>query len=408
MKKKGLDYSIIFMAAAFVGIIAAFFIFGPGKDLIKTKKGIDLDNALRLMNSGDLTGAEEQLQAALEADPENPEVYLMMGDLLMAKGHLQGAIFYFEQARVLKPGAREPVIRFLLPLFLLGESQRGVELLQELAEADPRNPMNYLDIANMKTELAASLRADKKPWTAELENGRRYLDQALALDAGIKGAELVEAKLALLGGDSEAARRHFKAEFSRPDLVDPALKIDIAAALGLLTFQAGGREEAREYFKQATDMFDKWNAADYQRTLHNRELFLLVREVFFGDILTSQKLRSFYPEYDELLKKGIFAQLKHDQARGLFLAILDAREKGSIDKAIDLAVHLNRDFGDPAQPQCFFHNFFFRPLFKTVTYILLGDLQLKAGKKNGARKSYNKALEFSPGNPAVIERLKKL
>ncbi|MCD6309580.1 MAG: tetratricopeptide repeat protein, partial [Candidatus Eremiobacteraeota bacterium] len=348
------------------------------------------------------------LQDALEKKPENAEVYLLLGDLLMAKGHLQGAIFYFEQARTLRPGEREPVVRLLLPLFLLGETPRAIELLEELTTGDPGNPFNYLDLANMETELASSLRADGKPWRQELEKGWKYLEKALELSRNLRGAELVKGKLALLAGDENAAIKHFKFELARPDLVDPALKIDLAAALGLLEYQHGNISTARDYFRLAEKMFSEWKDVDYQRTLHNRELFLLLREIFFGEILTAQKLRTFYPEYDNLLEEGVFPQLKQDQARGLFLAILDAREHGKQDEAVELAIHLNRDFGDPPQPQCFFHNFFFRPLFKAITYILLGDLQLKAGRKKDAEKSYRKALGFLPDNPAAIERLKNL
>lgn len=408
MARKKKDYSLIFVACASLALIIAYFIFGPGSGSLSEKRKTNLEKARYLMANGDLPGTEAVLQSALEKDPENPDVYMMMGDLLMAKGHLQGAIFYFEQAKTLKPYDRECVIKLLLPLFLIGESSRGIELLQDIVNKDPMNPMNYLDIANMKTELASSLRAGNKPWQQELEKGQKYLEQALRLDSNLRGADLVRGKLALLAGNQEDGRIYFEKELSRTDLVDPALKIDLAAAAGLLAFQSGEESAAKDYFDKAEKMFSEWKNVDYQRTLHNRELFLLVGEVFFGEILTAKKLKSFYPEYDDLLKKGIFPQLKYDQARGLFLAILDAREQKQWDKAVDLAIRLNRDFGDPAQPQCFFHNYFFRPLFKTVTYILLGDLQLKAGKSGEAKKSYLRALEFSPGNPAVKDRLYRL
>lgn len=73
-------------------------------------------------------------------EPENPKVYMLIGDALSRKGDLRGALEYYDRSLDLDPGQVTLAIRRAGMLVAMGESERAMQSLNLYARLFPGNP----------------------------------------------------------------------------------------------------------------------------------------------------------------------------------------------------------------------------------------------------------------------------
>ena len=365
-----------------------------------------LEQARLALDKGDFARTERILQAALEKNPENPQVLSALGEYYMVKGHLKGAIFCWEEALKQDPEKRDYAVKLILPYFLTGQAETGILQLEKFIKQNPEDPINYFDCANLEVEIAASRRMEKLAWKPWLKKAQDFYRQGLSLSPDHRAPDFLAGKMELLNGRPQKAVPLFESALKSPQTKDLALKIDLHAALAILYLENHQPAPAKENFEAAFNTLDSWKEIHYQRTLHNRELFALTLEAWFGEPLSSAQLQQFALEYNRLIQSQVYPQLKEDNIRAKFYALESARESGNYPQALSIARDLLENFGKPRQPQCFFHNFFFQPLYQAVLATICGEMAEKTGAYGKAAEYYRRALQALPGNPIVEERLK--
>ncbi|MCX7817650.1 MAG: polysaccharide deacetylase family protein [Kiritimatiellae bacterium] len=73
-------------------------------------------------------------------EPENPKVYMLIGDALSRKGDLRGAVEHYDRSLDLDPGQITLAIRRAGVLVAMGESERAMQSLNLYARLFPGNP----------------------------------------------------------------------------------------------------------------------------------------------------------------------------------------------------------------------------------------------------------------------------
>ena len=61
----------------------------------------------------------------------------------------------------------------------------------------------------------------------------------------------------------------------------------------------------------------------------------------------------------------------------------------------------------PRYPQCFFNKTVNQPVRYMIGYMLFGDVYYRNLKKDKAIEYYEKALDYSPGNKVLLEKIEK-
>ncbi len=100
--------------------------------------------------TGDLEGAREGLDRAIESDPNDPDVYTNYGNVLLALGDGEGALARFEEA--LRRGTTlVPETRFgrAAALFDIGRQEEAIVECRELTVRFPIEPMGWALLADL-------------------------------------------------------------------------------------------------------------------------------------------------------------------------------------------------------------------------------------------------------------------
>lgn len=158
--------------------------------------GQSVENAKLLFESGDLEGAREILESALQSDPGNHEAHCYLGRIALQEGNLEGAIDALERSVELDPansGYRTWLGQAYLsklqgaPLFEKGVlAGRVLEQLTKAIEIDPSNVRARVLLAGYYLNAPPIAGGSKSKALEQAEEIRRY-DQveADALLAGV-------------------------------------------------------------------------------------------------------------------------------------------------------------------------------------------------------------------------------
>jgi tetratricopeptide (TPR) repeat protein len=155
--------------------------------------------ATRLLNIGNLSGAERLLKEALAADPEHPRAHALMALLFYHRGQLWQAVRQAEVAIGLQPSSE--AFRFkALALIKLKRGKAAIEAAEAAIRADPQCAMAMTVLASA-LENAKRLKDAKTAFqrAVELEPGsdvfRANFGRFLLRRRDVGGAERVAAEL---------------------------------------------------------------------------------------------------------------------------------------------------------------------------------------------------------------------
>ncbi|NOY92379.1 MAG: tetratricopeptide repeat protein [Deltaproteobacteria bacterium] len=193
-----------------------------------------LDEGWEKVWQGDIAGAHQDAERTLALDPASPEAHNLMGYVLAAEGAMERAAAHYDKALELDPGFGEALLNHADLQLAVGESARGLALLDELlaiSEASEERveatlmrieALNRLDRREEAAEACEGL-LTAEPESAELElaigrvlfeAGSIELAEARlrrAISRGVTSgdAEYFLGVIADTGGDAEAATLHF-------------------------------------------------------------------------------------------------------------------------------------------------------------------------------------------------------
>lgn len=174
--------------------------------------------------------ARALVQAAVAADPENPDLAKIAEELADEAGDLEGALTEARRAQRLQPANFALAGDEAIKLSRLGRFGEAEALLQKTARTcTPR------DLA-----LLAPALADLFTRTRRWADGREYFDRLIARQPANPSLRLLRGRLARLAGDSASAETEFRAILA----ADPANQEATEALIGLLA--ATGRKPAAE------------------------------------------------------------------------------------------------------------------------------------------------------------------
>ncbi len=89
---------------------------------------------------GDLDGAEENFQQALQTNPDLPEALGNLGHLQAARKRLDQAIYYFARTVQLKPNDAEVLINYSVTLAGLERFDEAERQIEAAIRSDPKTP----------------------------------------------------------------------------------------------------------------------------------------------------------------------------------------------------------------------------------------------------------------------------
>jgi tetratricopeptide (TPR) repeat protein len=270
----------------------------------------DIRSNLQLANlersTGDIDAAIEYARVYQEARPEDPVGHIVIGDLLLESGDMEGARAHYEEAALLDDPPTGPVLRLALLSIRQGEWVRTRELLDEARglsvspgeKAAVLRVESFLEFRLGRIQRAMALTEEQVPLLREtaspVEQVYSYtapmVDYLLMLGRFEAARELlsegmqaipppinqflgfIEVSLYAQTGEFEAAEaalekaklavEHFKADY---------LAFQIPLASGQIAFERGDYEQAGRDFK---DVLDKANRSVAAQGLEHQKSIL--------------------------------------------------------------------------------------------------------------------------------------
>lgn len=156
-----------------------------------------LQRALQLIESGDVTAAEEQLIVALAESPGHPELMHGLGALQLRRGYMEQAVTTLTAASADLPG-KVPLLLALAAA--LAASNRHAEAVAALGEAAAH-------ATDVRDWLSIGIFADREGYS---ELAGRAAGRTLALDRGNAQALLLRARSAQILGRIDSAARDYR------------------------------------------------------------------------------------------------------------------------------------------------------------------------------------------------------
>jgi tetratricopeptide (TPR) repeat protein len=178
---------------------------------------------------------EPPLQKIAEATrlfPEDPQLLSFYGDLLILHRHIEEAVDVFARVETLQPDNPEIRSRLVYSLLALGDRDRAVTLLEEIAARRPDQHRIWFYIAALHEQADATDLADAayaKAITIRPDDPEPYLKRAFLLLAADRPAEAETALRAAIGQVSGDPRIDEMIGYSRLALDDAAGAVDAFA-----------------------------------------------------------------------------------------------------------------------------------------------------------------------------------
>jgi predicted Zn-dependent protease len=203
--------------------------------------------SLQLM---DMEVASAELQQVLELDPGHAKGSLAMGDLLLEKQDVRGALEMYEIAGNDKQTRLAALVKQAQCQRILGQTPIARSTLEIVLQEDSSSPAANLELAHL--ELAEG----------KLESAIRYLQQAIQRDKNNHEARYTLARALRATGHAEEARFQFKlAKDSRAALVRSRYLVrklvsepnnsDLRADIGCTILAHGDADEAVDWLNSA-------------------------------------------------------------------------------------------------------------------------------------------------------------
>jgi tetratricopeptide (TPR) repeat protein len=107
----------------------------------------NLQRALAIQT--DLEERTKMIQAAIEKNPDDPVLYLEMGNIFLARGKFSKATAEFKKALAIEPGFAAAQYNLALAYAAGEQYDRALEAFNYMLELQPDNPNTFYNIAAM-------------------------------------------------------------------------------------------------------------------------------------------------------------------------------------------------------------------------------------------------------------------
>jgi len=371
---------------------------------------------------GELRAAVIELKNALQRDPQNAEARLLLGDVYARMG--DGAAAEKELRAAERLGIERP--RLVVPLGrALAQQGRFEQLLEELP-AEGHGPALDLEVLLLRAEAQAGLgqwdaarasydtAAGKAPGDARIPFGRGRIalaqgdlavaeaeaTAALAQDAGMPEALLLQAEARRLRGDPEGAIVPFEAILAKPG-VSPGIAVRARLGLAGALLALNRDAEAQREISGVLDIAPQLPLAAYLQALIQvrgqdyaaaRKALEAAAPALEGFPPAQFLFGAVYYQAEELetarswLARHLRAVPQNLQARKLLAATL-LRLK-AVDEALKVLEPAVQQAPDDPQ-----------------VLLLLGNAYLGSGRMAEASAMLGRAAELAPQDPRVLSQL---
>ena len=101
--------------------------------------------------------AEEEYRGLLNKNPRSADLHMRLGQIMQAKGDLDGALASYEKARELVPGDVQPYVFKALIFEQKGQAYQAMPIYQEIMKRDPENAVALNNVAYIMAENGKDL-----------------------------------------------------------------------------------------------------------------------------------------------------------------------------------------------------------------------------------------------------------
>lgn len=333
-----------------------------------------------LLETGDLNRAATVLEPLLQAQPNDPQLLFMMGNLHLARRQYAPAAEMLERAT--KAGGSSAALRDLsFSQFGLGNNVVALANLERAVAQNPKDLRAAIELAIVYARMGQTDKALKaaealvkqdpgnlamvnflgnvRGRLGDLKGTRAAYEQALAKDPKFRPVIMNISWLDIDEGRYDEARNRLKAHLKEQPK-DP----DVLFQLGVLEQRARRPAEAQAYWTEA----DKVQQKDPRPGLALVDLFLGQRQMDSA-VATAKLVAGRYP--DALPVQLVLAR-----------ALLQAGDAGAARQTLQAAT--------------------LKAGFDPELLVQIGRLQLGAGNPDGATQAAAKALQSNPNDVGAL------
>ena len=369
-------------------------------------KGPGMQAAMKLIQESRFADAKVLIDKEMKGNPENAQAIVAMGELEASQGKLVQAGKTFLMAHKADPKSTLPLDRLVVHSLILDDPDSSLKYYQLARKIEDADDFQKDTLAEIYLHRGADRKRKKEEsWKEDTKNAREALDKIQNKENAL--VQVTMGKLEMLDGNREEAIKHFEKSLNSPEIVN-SYKMDVLMALSVLYTEMGDKKKAIEYVDKLVALMDNWTPAMAERGLFIREFALLYKETYLNsDVnpdLTFTHERFYKKLYREKLQRP---EVEVKQTLFIISEMLDMVYDEPIDVSLDEVNEYMSITEGPKYPQCFFNKTVNQPVRYMIGYMLFGDVYYHNLKKDKAIEYYNKALEYSPGNKVLLEKIEK-
>ncbi len=230
----------------------------PPPQYLQEKARICKERALAYYKAGEFPEALREALLAKEADPNDPEIYNLLGLIYLGRKDEEKALQYFTKALELDPKYSEALNNVGSVYLLKNQFDQAISYFKKALE-NPLYEKPYIALTNLA--YAYYRKGDR-------QKAIDYLDQALHYNPRYSLAYFYRGLMALEDGQLEEARLNFHraVRFNRQDMASRYY-------LGLVYFRLGDQEKAVKIWRSIVEL-----APESEWALKAEDLLLTIEE----------------------------------------------------------------------------------------------------------------------------------
>ncbi len=368
--------------------------------------GPGMQKAFKLIQENRLADAKVLIEKEIKDNPKNAQAIVARGELEASQGKLVQAGKTFLKAHEIDPKSTLPLDRLVVHSLILDDPDSSLKYYELARKIEDADDFQKDTLAEIYLHRGADRKRNQiETWKEDVEKAREALEKVQDKENAL--VQVTMGKLEMLDGNREEAIKHFEKSLDSPEIHN-GYKIDILMALSVLYTEMGDKKKAIEYVDKLVALMDKWTPSVSERGLFVREFALLYKETYLGsDVnpdLTFTHERFYKKLYREKLQRP---EVEVKQTLFIISEMLDMVYDEPIDVSLDEVNEYMSITEGPKYPQCFFNKTVNQPVRYMIGYMLFGDVYYHNLKKDKAIEYYNRALEYSPGNKVLLEKIEK-
>lgn len=375
-------------------------------DVPSNRNGPGMQKAFKLIRENRFSDAKTLIDKELKGNPKNAQAIVARGELEASQGKLVQAGKTFLKAHEADPGSTLPLDRLVVHSLILDDPDASLKYYQLAREIEDADDFQKDTLAEIYLHRGADRKRSKEEtWKEDAKNAREALDKIQDKENAL--VQVTMGKLEMLDGNREKAIKHFEKSLNSPE-IENGYKMDILMALSVLYTETGDKKKAIEYIDKLVALMDKWTPDMAERGLFIREFALLYKETYLGVDVNPDKSFTHERFYKKLYREKLQRpEVEVKQTLFIISEMMDMVYDEPIDVGLDEVNEYMSITEGPKYPQCFFNKTVNQPVRYMIGYMLFGDVYYHNLKKDKAIEYYNKALEYSPGNKVLLEKIEK-